>query len=217
VIGLVERIHGAYVYPRRVARLSEELARLVPRDARVLDIGSGDGALAGALLERRPDLGLEGVDVVKRAHTAIPTREFDGKRLPHADDAFDVALLVDVVHHVDEPLELLREAARVARAAIVIKDHLDEGALAEQTLRLMDRVGNARYGVALPYSYWPRARWHEVIAELGLEVLEWNERLRIYPWPASLVFDRSLHFMARLEPPGTATTPRVALLESDRR
>ena len=203
---VLERVHASYVYPRRLARLSALLARLVPRDARVLDIGSGDGALAAALLERRPDLDIEGVDVLVRETTAIPTTAFDGEQLPHGDAAFDVAVLVDVVHHAERPVALLGEARRVARRAIVLKDHLLQGPLAERTLRLMDRTGNERHGVALPYSYWTRDRWLEVLDELDLRATAWTERIGIYPWPASLVFDRSLHFAARLEP-RRAVTP----------
>ncbi len=197
-MNLIERAHERLVYPRRIERLSEHVEALLPRGARVLDIGSGDGAVGAAIARRRPDVEVEGVDVLVRPQTAIPTRPFDGRHLDEANDSVDVALLVDVLHHAEEPVELLAEARRVA-PVIVIKDHLLEGRLAERTLRLMDWTGNARYGVGLPYAYWTRARWHEVFTELRLEPIEWNERLGLYPGPARLVFDRSLHFIARLE------------------
>ena len=203
-MSVLERVHGRFVYPRRIARLAEELARAVPPGAHVLDVGSGDGAVAIALMRIRPDVRVDGVDVLIRPETAIPTQQFDGRTLPHADDSFDVAMLVDVVHHAAEPLRLLGEARRVARRGLVLKDHLLEGPLAEWTLRLMDRTGNARHGVALRFDYWPRERWNAVFAELGLTPSRWVERLGLYPWPASLAFDRSLHFIARLEPPDPA-------------
>jgi len=63
---------------------------------------------------------------------------FDGKSIPYGDGSFDVVMFVDVIHHADQPMTLLREAARVARQAILIKDHLVEGTLAYLTLQLMD-------------------------------------------------------------------------------
>ncbi len=128
----------------------------------------------------------------------IPVRAFDGRRIPFEDRSFDDALFVDVLHHTDDPGILLGEAARVARRAIVIKDHLLEGPFAAATLRFMDRVGNERYSVALPYNYWPRSRWLAEIAVRGLRVDSWKERLALYPPPADWVFGRSLHFAARL-------------------
>lgn len=204
-MNLLERAHRRLVYPRRIERLSEHVAALLPAGARVLDVGSGDGELAAAVARRRPDVEIVGVDVLVRPQAAIPTGAFDGRHLDDENDSVDVALLVDVLHHAEAPVELLADVRRVARA-IVVKDHLLEGPLAERTLRLMDRTGNARHGVALPYRYWTRARWHEVFAELELEPLVWNERLQYYPWPARLVFERSLHFIARLERRTTAVS-----------
>ena len=66
------------------------------------------------------------------------------------------------------PTVLLREAARVARQGVVIKDHTRDGILAGPILRFMDFVGNAHHGVALPYNYWPRRCWIGAFEELGL-------------------------------------------------
>jgi hypothetical protein len=63
--------------------------------------------------------------------------------------------------------------------------------------------------VALPYSYWSPDRWERSFANAGLRVVEQRERLGLYPWPASLVFDRRLHFIAVLEPARSAS-PVVA-------
>jgi hypothetical protein len=63
----------------------------------------------------------------------------------------------------------------------------------------MDQVGNARHGVALPHVYWPRSEWMRAFESLGLRVEDWRPQLGLYPWPASWVFERSLHFMVWLE------------------
>jgi SAM-dependent methyltransferase len=144
---------------------------------------------------------VEGIEVLTRPQAAIPIRIFDGVRVPYADGSVDVVLLVDVLHHTDDPGLLLRESARVARSAILIKDHLREGIGARLTLRAMDWVGNARHGVRLPYNYWSRAEWQRAFSRLGLAVREWHSSLGLYPMPASLVFDRSLHFVAVLGVP----------------
>jgi hypothetical protein len=109
-------------------------------------------------------------------------------------------LIVNVLHHTDDPTWLLREAARVARGAVVVKDHLLEGFLAGPILGFMDWVSNAPHGVALPYNYWTFEQWSAAFDEIGLEVGEWREDLGQYSWPLSVVFGRRLHFMARLIP-----------------
>jgi hypothetical protein len=59
----------------------------------------------------------------------------------------------------EDPMTLLHEAARVARQSVIIKDHTRDRMLAGPKLRFMAQVGNARFGVALTYNYWPRQKW----------------------------------------------------------
>ena len=201
--------HQRLVYERRIEVLARHLRELLPREANVIDVGSGDGLLARRVMDARPDVAITGVDVLARPTAHIPVEIFDGIRLPFDANSFDTAMMVDVLHHASEPDTLLRELARVARRRVLIKDHLVSGALAHPTLRFMDWVGNRRHGVALPYSYWTPDRWERGFANAGLRVVEQRERLGLYPWPASLLFDRRLHFIAVLEPT-SAPVPAVA-------
>lgn len=198
-MSLTEQIHGDYVHNRRVRTLCRHLSELLPENASVLDVGSGDGKLDRLIMDARSDVGIRGMDVLVREGTAIPTEHFDGSHLPCSDASYDVVMFVDVLHHTPDPMVLLTEAARVARRAIVLKDHTMNGLLAGPTLRFMDRVGNARYGVSLPYNYWPLQRWQQAFETLKLRPAVWRRHLGLYPFPANLLFGRSLHFVARLE------------------
>lgn len=193
--------HEKFVHGRRVAVLARHLAELLPRDGTVLDVGSGDGQLAKLVETLRPDLRILGVDVLVRPDARIPVRHFDGVHLPFADQGFDAVMLIDVLHHTTSQNALLRETARVAKRAVVIKDHTADGFLAYPTLRFMDWVGNARHGVALPYVYWNAEQWRRSFATHKLRVVSMRGHLGLYPWPASAVFERKLHFVAVLEPP----------------
>jgi len=173
----------------------------MPRDASVLDVGSGDGQLARLVGDKRPDISIQGIDVLLRKDSAIPVEEFDGTTIPYCERSFDVVMFIDVLHHTDDPMVLLREAVRVARQIILIKDHTLQGALAHSTLRFMDWLGNARHNVPLPYNYWTPAQWHGACEKLGLSVSSRESNLKLYPFPADLIFGRSLHFIAALRVP----------------
>ena len=162
-------VHGKLVLGRRVKVLAGHVAALLPSDARtLLDVGCGDGTLARMVIEQRKDVRVSGFEVRARPMTAIPVREFDGRILPVADASEDVVLLVDVLHHADDPRLLLREAARVARRAVIIKDHLSDPWLGRQRLRVMDWVGNVGHGVSLRNGYWSHAEWSDAFTEAGL-------------------------------------------------
>lgn len=198
-MSLIEAIHGNYVFRRRARVLSGIFANLIPENASVLDVGCGDGSIDSLILGRRPDIRISGVDVLVRRQTEIPVDLFDGKTLPFAEGSFDAVLLVDVLHHSEDPIGLLCEVARVARGIILMKDHLCEGVFDRRILTLMDWIGNARHGVALRADYWSRQQWDEAFAKAGLIKTRWNAKLELYPWPAGWIFDRSLHFVAELE------------------
>jgi SAM-dependent methyltransferase len=73
---------------------------------RVLDIGSGTAHIK----DFRPDiistdiLSFPGIDVVADAH-----------RLPFSDEFFAGVVMLDVLHHLERPIEFLREASRVLK------------------------------------------------------------------------------------------------------
>jgi SAM-dependent methyltransferase len=197
---VLNSVHNAAVFQRRVRVLSEHLALELDGGGSVLDVGCGDGSIAQAIMTRRPELRFEGIDVMLRPHSAIPAIAYDGQHIPHPDKAFDWVTIVDVLHHTDEPARVLAECVRVARRGVVIKDHLREGFAAFSTLRMMDWVGNRGHDVRLPYNYLTRAEWNSIFREIGVSAATWNEALRLYPSPFSLAFDRSLHFVATIRP-----------------
>lgn len=192
--------HERLVFNRRVRVLVDHIGALVPADAQMLDVGTGDGQIARMIGQQQAGTQVQGIDIMQRETTHIPVTLFDGTTIPFADNSVDVVTFVDVLHHTDDPQRLISEAARVARSAVIIKDHLSENALDHATLRLMDWVGNAPHGVVLPYNYAPRADWDRWFGAAGLTTDRFDTAIPLYPAPASFVFGRKLHFIARLVP-----------------
>jgi SAM-dependent methyltransferase len=188
--------HDKLVSGRRVEVLSGWFAQLLPNRMRVLDVGCGDGLVSAILLSKRPDLSVQGIDVLRRSRAHIPVEMFDGHRIPFDSASFDVVLFSDVLHHTEDPTALLKEARRVAARYVLIKDHYRQGIAAYTRLRFMDWVGNARFGVALPYNYWTEKQWHAAWHETGLQAERLVTTLGLYPSPADWVFGARLHFVA---------------------
>lgn len=203
-MNLIEHIHNQYVHARRIDVLARHLCDVLPKNATVLDVGCGDGWLASKVMKARADVQVLGIDILIREHTHIRVEKFDGKQLPCKNRSVDSVMLVDVLHHTLDPMILLREAVRVTRRQVLIKDHLRDRMFADLTLRLMDRIGNARHGVSIPYNYWREDQWRQAFQELKLEIRSWNTDLGLYPPGLDRIFGGTLHMIASLELQSTA-------------
>ena len=192
------KLHRALVFQRRVRILAEITASQIAHGARVLDVGCGDGTIGSLIAQLRPDISIQGVEFLVRAGCKIECQSFDGFTLPFPDNSFDVCLFVDVLHHTEDPGVLLREAVRVSRSFVLIKDHLDENAIDNLTLRFMDWVGNRPHGVVLTYNYQNRKQWTEQFSDSGLSEVNWTTQVPLYAWPLRLLVGSRLHFVSLL-------------------
>lgn len=94
----------------------------LPRGARVLDVATGTGLVAGDLAERF-DARVVGLDqsaqmlgrAMARGIPNFTVVRGDGQRLPFADVAFDAVIHTYLLRYVDDPAATLIELARVLR------------------------------------------------------------------------------------------------------
>lgn len=112
---------------------------------RALDVGTGPGQIVLKLAAHLPGWQLLGVDrspnmireavAARRKEKGLPSRlsgsaarvEFlvaDASRLPFPDASFDLVLCNSVLHHLENPSQLLAQISRVAKpdAAILLRD-----------------------------------------------------------------------------------------------
>jgi ubiquinone/menaquinone biosynthesis C-methylase UbiE len=199
---VIGHLHGRFVFKRRVNVIAKHLAAMIPPGSKVLDVGCGDGSLAALLTQIAPGIEVQGVEVHARPDCAIDCRLYDGEHLPFPDNSFDLCLFVDVLHHTMDPETICKDASRVSKASVLIKDHLCENAFDKWTLRFMDWVGNRHHGVALPYNYLSGERWSKLFDAAGLEPVKTERDLPLYSPPFSFLFGRNLHFVSLLRKRG---------------
>jgi methionine biosynthesis protein MetW len=173
----------------------ESIARLVPRRARVLDLGCGDGALLAYLRDTLDCTGY-GVEIddakvhagLQRGINVLQLNLEDGLAM-FGDNSFDLVLQIDTLQHLRNAETMLRETARVGRQAIVAFPNF-----AHWPNRLSVLQGRMPVTKRLPYQWYdtPNIRVgtyadFEVLAQrLGLQVtdsfgLEQGREVRLWP------------------------------------
>jgi len=152
-------------------RVIDVFARELPRNANVLDIGGGDGAVVQRLLNRRPDLTFTMCDLAPSIGAFLSDDNRVRVRLmPQTDIAdvngrFDVITISDVIHHVpvDQREPFFEKLARCCEhwqcRKIILKD-IEPGGWRASLSLLADRYITGDRHVIL----FSRARFQDLVS-----------------------------------------------------
>ena len=116
--GCIPRDHSRQV---KLETLVDALFRREPSLLSVVDLGCGAGNSVDYFRRRRKDVRWTGVDIPDspeahaRRRTDANFRFFDGVNIPLADGEVDLFFCRQVLEHVKQPRELLRDVARCLR------------------------------------------------------------------------------------------------------
>lgn len=169
----------------------------------LLDFGCGNMAISGDLKRRAAVAEVWGADTYQPPagdeKYSRYTQIGDATALPFDDGRFDVAICVDVLHHigVDEGAKVLRELGRVSRY-VVVKDHFEYGFFSRQLLRLADWYGNYAYGVNVPDRYFDKRSWTGIVSAAGLEEIRLTCPVRVHNGLFGLILLPRNHFVSIL-------------------
>jgi SAM-dependent methyltransferase len=151
---------------------------------KILEIGSGDGAILKRLSDLNFGDALYSIEVSESAIATIRRRNisclrdcgiFDGYHIPYSDHQFDLAVLSHVLEHVEHPRMLLYEASRVAEF-VFLEVPLEETVCLKRDF-VFDSVGHINF-----YS-WKTIR--HLVQSCGLKILSQtvtNPSLPVYKY-----------------------------------
>lgn len=103
---------------------AELIEKYLNKSDKILDIGSGPGSVTETL--RQKNFIVTPIDIKDHSFSSdLAPQVFNGKEIPFGNNSFDVALLLTVLHHVQDQETLILEAKRVAKKVIIIEDVYD--------------------------------------------------------------------------------------------
>jgi ubiquinone/menaquinone biosynthesis C-methylase UbiE len=171
-----------------------DFARVEP-DATVLEVGSGTGNFL-SLFEGVASSCI-GVDLtfgmLEQARRRYPSQllvQGDGESLPLASTSVDLATCAQMIHHVWDPLPLVKELRRVAGRGgrVLIVDQVATERFEEATrMSQLETVRDPSHAVSRP-----RSGYLTMVRAAGLEVIDeriFEDRSRFSKWMWSNEFD----------------------------
>ena len=177
MLNMIKLFNEKIGFPLRWKYLVSRLSPYLNDVNKVLDLGASCGRLANELSKKHPKIDFVGVDTHVQPKTFIPIKEYDGKKLPFPDNSFDCVIIIDVLHHDENPEIILKEAKRVSKKYILVKDHFWNNKLDFLLLKYADYFGNKPYGVKLPYNFFKISDWNNIIRKVNLKITK-SEKFR---------------------------------------
>lgn len=167
-IKLVKRFYSSRLGKSWVER---KLATVIPHlspDHSILDIGCGNGLVTDNLRQHGFQVTPIDVDNLSILESVKPI-VYDGQHMPFEDQEFDTALLLTVLHHTDNPIEILKETKRIAQRIVIIED-IYSNILQKYMTYAMDTLVNLGHS-NMTYQNKSNKEWKASFKELGLELV----------------------------------------------
>jgi demethylmenaquinone methyltransferase/2-methoxy-6-polyprenyl-1,4-benzoquinol methylase len=142
---------------------------------RLADIGGGTGNYALALKRAgwNPVVVDRSTEMLARAAVkGLETVEADAQRLPFEEQSFDAAMMISMLHHVEDRAAALAEACRILRPGgrLVVKAYTSEDA---ETLWILEYFPSSRQWMQATHP--PRAALLEQLPGARLRVFEFED------------------------------------------
>lgn len=167
-IKLVKRFYSSRVGKWWVHnKLSTVIPHLMP-NTNILDIGCGNGLVTANLRQYKFEVTPIDVGDLSILETVKPI-VYDGETMPFANQTFDNALLLTVLHHTDTPQKILEETKRVAKRIIIIED-IYSNVIQKHMTYAMDTLVNLGHS-NMTYQNKSDKEWKACFEQLGLKLV----------------------------------------------
>ena len=159
-------------YEKAGREMCKDCLNFIKEDSTLLDLGCGSGII-GKEFSRFFNSEILGLDIIDNRVIEIPFRRYNGKDLSFLkDNSFDAVLINFVLHHCQNPIDLLKESKRVSKDIIVIYENIPEG--------LLSKIFCYLHGVSFAClfqknentgKFLKRKEWETEFEKMGLKVL----------------------------------------------
>ena len=136
----------------------------------VLDIGCGNGYTT-ALLKRKTGMKVSGIDIIDCNNSEFEFQRFNGESIPFEDKKFDVSYYAYVLHHIVNPVELLKETLRVTKRTVIIMEDTPNNRMDWFFASVHNKSFNKLYNYTYAAVFRTKNEWEKIFLNLGIKKL----------------------------------------------
>jgi ubiquinone/menaquinone biosynthesis C-methylase UbiE len=152
---------------KRAEDIFKKIEKYLGKNDKILELGAGTCHIVEFLRNRNFDV--TPLDVINISFIdGINPIIYDGKTIPFKDNYFDISLLITVLHHCQDPEDVLKEAKRVSKKVIVIEDVYDN-TFEKYVTFVWDSLINLEF-FGHPHSNKSHKEWRETFKKLDLKL-----------------------------------------------
>ncbi len=165
----INREEAVFKSEASARRVFSKIRGYIKKGESVLDVGCGKGLL-GKLIFSELGNAVHLLDISEKDPDAgLSYKTYDGKTIPFEGKSFDAVVLVNVLHHANDPRALLKEVARVAKKRVIIVEYTYFNVFHRLANCLIDLrtlvLSNPNANVPLNFMQWDA--WVKVFDECG--------------------------------------------------
>lgn len=154
----------------RAENIYSQAKDYLPESGSLLDVGSGEGRIGEAFASAGRPVQL--MDTSDYNLTRLPFKIYNGVQIPFPDKAFTYSLAVNLLHHAQEPMALLKEMLRVTEKRVVIIESVYINEAQRRFNMFFDWFYNRIISddVALPCNFNSPEGWEYLFRRAGFSV-----------------------------------------------
>ncbi len=153
----------------RLKQTERYFGRYLNKNTEVIDIGSGNGYISQYLVNKF-GCKMHCSDIINYMEYKIPFTLIKNNKLPFKKNAFDIAIMNDVLHHMPPEIQeiMLKEVTRIAKKLLVVETSRTATALILDTI--FSRI--QCFDMPITYTHRNNKGWKRLFTKIDLEFEE---------------------------------------------
>lgn len=154
----------------RGRRIFNNIKPFIHKKCHILDLGAGTCNVSEILSNKAYKVVALDTKNLSFSEIIEPIT-YNGEKIPYPNSYFETTLILTVLHHTSDHIEILKEAKRVSKAVIVCEDVYNNSFQKYLTF-FLDRLFNLEFFASHPHSNRTDLEWQKLFEKMSFKIVK---------------------------------------------